>query len=667
MIAFNVGMPEQSVVLADGKIYATDNLLGSDFSAEFASALATNQLKADSDKSDNSLIAIEGDIAIAELASIPEKSELSDVNISPEGQISSPIPNVIGESDIAPLNPNPLNPTFTSEHIESESELILNSDKVVKNSDVNIGQVKDDIASQNGELITPNSSAMSTKVESKVSLKATEQTLVMNQQAIKIENVEINPQSNPINQSESANTQNTEIGSILTNGTKSEKSTQEPKIIPEINVNPVSKLNTSESTEKSVIQPNTEQKQSNTESKSEKNVVEIISQIIPNKNQNQIFQPTSKLFTNNVVEIPQTNDNVHLKITIDGIINNLANSNQLAPKTEQNTQAQQSLEHLTLLSKGIFSKNLDFATQIPNKTHTANEPTITKLPNAEAAIVGSNQVKNDQQVGILHRIVQNSEYIARNIETSNAKSDDNSPKEEKSNQQSNEKSPATKENTFVNQVKGESHKADSELKLNENIDVTVKLPKQSDNTEISELYNKISPFVQKSNNILVNNHILTDSETPTKEFARVKLSDIPRRIMQLATNQASDGISSAKLVMHPKSLGTIVVHLEIVKNVVKLHLTGEKREALSAVESTIGMLKERLHSKGLVLDNVEYNLNDSNEQANSGKHNQTEKEQKQIKRTYNNEKLSESSDGNDKLHDNKILRHDNGTIVEKYI
>jgi len=345
----------------------------------------------------------------------------------------------------------------------------------------------------------------------------------------------------------------------------------------------------------------------------------------------------------------------------------LANSNQLVPKTEQNSQTQQSLEHLTLLSKGIFDKNLDFTPQKPNKTQTVNEPTISNLANAESAIIGSNQPKNDQQIGSLQKNTQNTEHIAINIDTSNAKSDENSPKEEKSNPQSNEKSTTTKEHTFVSQVKSESHKADSDLKINENNDSSVKLPKQSDNSEISELYNKISPSVQKSNNMLVNNHILTDSEAPIQEFARVKLSDIPRRIMQLATTQASDGNSSAKLVMHPKSLGTIVVQLEIVKNVVKLHLTGEKREALSAVESTIGMLKERLQSKGLILDNVEYNLNNSNEQANSGKHNQTEKEHRQINSTYNNERLSESSNGSDKVHDNKNLRHDNGTIIEKYI
>jgi flagellar hook-length control protein FliK len=188
-----------------------------------------------------------------------------------------------------------------------------------------------------------------------------------------------------------------------------------------------------------------------------------------------------------------------------------------------------------------------------------------------------------------------------------------------------------------------------------------------DDSEISEIYNKISPFAQKSNIMLVNNHKLTDFEAPIKEFSGVKLSDIPRRIMQLATTQASDGTSSAKLVMNPKSLGTIVVHLEIVKNVVKLHLTGEKQEALSAVESTIGLLKERLQSKGLILDNIEYNLNDSGEHSNLGKHNHADKENKHIKHTYNNEKQSESSEGNDKFHDNKILRHDNGTIIEKYI
>jgi flagellar hook-length control protein FliK len=455
MIAFNVGKPEQSVVLADEKTYVSDDLHGSDFNAEFASALSHSGRDTDSDKSGNSL-----------------DSENSNV---------------------------------------------------------------------------------------------AEQNLAINLQASKIAAVENNHQANQAQKSEAANTQNIEIGRILANEKKAEKSLQEL---------------------------NSEQKQSNSEIKSDKNVSDIISQIIPNKNQNQLIQPTSKLFTNNVVEIPQLNDNVQLIIS-------------MLPKTEQSSQVQESLEHLTLLSKGIFGNNLDFTLQ----------------------------------------------------------SDDNSPKD----QQSNEKSPLTKENSFINQVKSENHKADSELKLNENIDTTVKLSKQSDNTETSELYNKNSPFVQKSNNILVKNQSLTDSETPTQEFARVKLSDIPRRIMQLATTQASDGNSSAKLVMHPKSLGTIVVQLEIVKNVVKLHLTGEKREALSAVESSIGMLKERLQSKGLELDNVEYNLNDSNEQANSGKHNQTEKDQKQVKHTYNNENLSESNDENDKLHDNKILRHDNGTIIEKYI
>ncbi|MBE2189671.1 MAG: flagellar hook-length control protein FliK [Candidatus Kapabacteria bacterium] len=690
MIAFNVGIPEQLVVLGDSKIYASSDLLGSDFSAEFASALATTELKADSDKSGNSLVVVEGNIAIAELASIPEKSELSDVNISPEGQISSPISIGIALIDGEHTTTDHVDSNFILENNDSEIKIaqvnkqisVQISDSISPNlgkiANLNVpetitanplSEVTEDIKFEESNIntIDDNSPKIASKLDPNSSSVLAEQPLAINPHAVTIDNPENHNPSKEIKANESAKNPVIELGNGLVNDIKSAHIPQDFKISPEIKSSHKVKLNSTESIENKTIQSDSEIKPPTTEAESEKKVIESISQILVQINKNQTTQLASAIVTKNLVDIPQLNDDVNLKITLDQIINNLAKSNQVAPKIEQNNQAQQNLEHLTLLSKGIFDKNLDFVPQKSNKTQNVNEATINISQNSEAVIINSNQAKNDQQIGLLHKIVQNPEQIAINIDSQSTESDKNSPNENKSNSQSNEKNTTTKEHDFVRQAKSESGKADVLKETNDNKDSSVQLPKQSDNAEISELYNKISPFAQKSNNMLVKNQTLTDLETPTKEFAGVKLSDIPRRIMQLATTQASDGIASAKLVMHPKSLGTIVVHLEIVKNVVKLHLTGEKREALSAVESSIGMLKERLQSKGLELDNVEYNLNDSNEQANSSKHNQTEKEQKQIKRTYNNEKLSESSEGNDKFNENKNLRHDNGTIIEKYI
>ncbi|PKL85182.1 MAG: hypothetical protein CVV22_09135 [Ignavibacteriae bacterium HGW-Ignavibacteriae-1] len=63
--------------------------------------------------------------------------------------------------------------------------------------------------------------------------------------------------------------------------------------------------------------------------------------------------------------------------------------------------------------------------------------------------------------------------------------------------------------------------------------------------------------------MLVKNQTLTDIlKHQYKNLHVLKLSAIPRRIMQLATTQASEGNSSAKLVMHPKSLGTKVVQMK---------------------------------------------------------------------------------------------------------
>lgn len=75
----------------------------------------------------------------------------------------------------------------------------------------------------------------------------------------------------------------------------------------------------------------------------------------------------------------------------------------------------------------------------------------------------------------------------------------------------------------------------------------------------------------------------------------------------------------------------------------------------------------RLHSKGPELDNVEYKLKYMNEQANSGRHNQTEKVKNRFNVLTIMENHQKAAAETTNWDDNKILRHDNGTIVETYI
>jgi len=138
---------------------------------------------------------------------------------------------------------------------------------------------------------------------------------------------------------------------------------------------------------------------------------------------------------------------------------------------------------------------------------------------------------------------------------------------------------------------------------------------------------KVFPEIAGNQTVVVANNIkIVNDTTPQYEFSRVRLGDVPRRIMQLASSTASGSTQSAKLVMHPKSLGTIIVQISIADSVVKLNLKGDNKESLVMLESTSMLLKERFESKGLILDSIEYELNNTGNETYSSKENRNGQE-----------------------------------------
>ncbi len=168
--------------------------------------------------------------------------------------------------------------------------------------------------------------------------------------------------------------------------------------------------------------------------------------------------------------------------------------------------------------------------------------------------------------------------------------------------------------------------------------------------------------------MVVNNVKAENTQTALYEFSRVQLREVPRKIMQLATATPAGSTQSAKLIMYPKSLGTIIVQITIADSVVKLNLKGDSMESLMMLESTSVLLKDRFQTKGLILDKIEYELNTTGNETYLSKENQNGREKTNMGKLMTRYDSSHDDETQTKDEQPKTrLRYDNGKIIEKYI
>lgn len=128
------------------------------------------------------------------------------------------------------------------------------------------------------------------------------------------------------------------------------------------------------------------------------------------------------------------------------------------------------------------------------------------------------------------------------------------------------------------------------------------------------------------------------NQNTTGTFLDVKVEEFPRLTSRLAQNARTQGSTTARMVLNPKSLGTVFVDVNLAGNQLSINIKTETKEAASKIEQQLGILKERLSALGIQTENVNVKMNeDSEKQASSYQdpnNNREKREQETERRSF---------------------------------
>ncbi len=148
-----------------------------------------------------------------------------------------------------------------------------------------------------------------------------------------------------------------------------------------------------------------------------------------------------------------------------------------------------------------------------------------------------------------------------------------------------------------------------------------------------------------------------------------KISELNTKISTIINKGIDGNISTAKINLSPKSLGTLVVEIVNKKDNLQIKINTENKDVAKIVESNIGNLKDNLVAQGINHNNIELNINVQNQSFNMMSKSENRNENKYSKHDKKNNKNDWSIDN---IEDNEYkisnyLKFDSGKFIEKYI
>jgi len=148
-----------------------------------------------------------------------------------------------------------------------------------------------------------------------------------------------------------------------------------------------------------------------------------------------------------------------------------------------------------------------------------------------------------------------------------------------------------------------------------------------------------------------------------------KISELNTKISTIINKGIDGNISTAKINLSPKSLGTLVVEIVNKKDNLQIKINTENKDVAKIVESNIGNLKDNLVAQGINHNNIELNINVQNQSFNMMSKSENRNENKNSKHDKKNNKNDWSIDN---IEDNEYkisnyLKFDSGKFIEKYI
>jgi flagellar hook-length control protein FliK len=115
-------------------------------------------------------------------------------------------------------------------------------------------------------------------------------------------------------------------------------------------------------------------------------------------------------------------------------------------------------------------------------------------------------------------------------------------------------------------------------------------------TEISPKSPK-SPFIQ-----------LHKQEMPQfMTFSTVKLNKIPNMLNDIITGSNGNYSGTAKLILTPKTLGTIFVEINVHEDSVKMSIRADNHDTVKLIENSLGSLRDKIETNGVKIENLTIN------------------------------------------------------------
>ncbi len=150
-------------------------------------------------------------------------------------------------------------------------------------------------------------------------------------------------------------------------------------------------------------------------------------------------------------------------------------------------------------------------------------------------------------------------------------------------------------------------------------------------------------------------------------FSNVRLADIGNISGGFIKQLPQSGEFSARLMLEPSWLGSIVVEVKMKESVAEVSIKVASKDTMGAVENQISVLKEKLSQLGIEADKIDVSLDSSasDEFANLQSGSNNDKEKRDFINTFKNS--GEKFEIKEELEENDIVRLDTGRIIEKYV
>ncbi len=99
-----------------------------------------------------------------------------------------------------------------------------------------------------------------------------------------------------------------------------------------------------------------------------------------------------------------------------------------------------------------------------------------------------------------------------------------------------------------------------------------------------------------------------------RDYGNAKLSQITNKTIQMVKNTSNNSVQKARLYLTPKSLGTVIVEIQMHNDIASLKIKADTKEVLKSIESQLPGLKEKLGQQGIKTDSVDIGLRNSEQE-----------------------------------------------------